>query len=268
MARHPKPLAASAFLVLVTVAALLAPSGANAQRATGADAETLAEARRIFGEGLAHSDRHQWHEAVAAFRQVIELRSAPPVLYNLAIALIEIRQYPEAQDLLTRVLASEETSAEIRTASGALLSDLEEQAGRVELVFHGDPTGVIFFIDDFALGASALQHPHFVAPGAREIVARRGSTVLARAEPAVVRGETVRVELAPPGVPVTNAIHAEAEPFGSERETERSLAKNPWLWTGVGVGVAVVVTVVLAVTLGGGTGEPFEGDFNPGTITW
>ncbi len=273
MARHPKPLVASAFLVLGAILGFLAPPPAAAQGA-GDDPETLAEARRIFGEGLAHSDRHEWHEAVAAFRQVVELRSAPPVLYNLAVALVEIREYPEAQDLLGRVLADQTTTPPIRESSEELLRELEAQAGRVELAYRGDSTGVVFFIDDFALAGAALERAHLVSPGAHGVTARRGGTVLARADVDVVRGETARVELASPDAPVEGAVAlGSPEPGRRGRirdggaPRERPLVKNPWLWTGVGVGV--VAAVVLGVTLGrNNAGDPFVGDFVPGRITW
>ncbi len=267
MARHPKPLVARAFLRLAVTFCLLAPTVVAAQ---DEDPETLAEARRIFGEGLAHSDRHEWHEAVAAFRQVIELRAAPPVLYNLAVALVEIREYPEAQDLLDRVFADETTSPEIRASSEELRGELEAHAGKIELAYRGDPAGVIFFIDGFALGGAALDHPHFAAPGRRSVEARRGAAVLARADVDVVRGETVRAELVSPDAEAAAEAAIADEPTPAEQPSERRGVRNPWLWAGVGAGVAAIVIVAVAVsaTRDPDSGPPFDGDFVPGRLTW
>lgn len=266
MARHPKPLAGGAFLVLGMIGSLLAPPDAVAQAASE-DAEVLAEARRIFSEGLSHSDRHEWHEAVAAFRQVIELRAAPPVLYNLAVALAEIGEYPEAQDLLGRVFADDSTTPPIRAASEDLLRELEARGGKIDVDYRGAREGVVFFVDGFALAGEALDRAHLASPGAHTVSVRRGATVLARAEVSVEQGETKRVELVSPDAAPRRHTAGLEEPSAAPQE--RSLAKNPWLWTGVGLGVGAAVAIVLAVTLGGGdTADPFEGDFTPGRITW
>jgi hypothetical protein len=264
MDRHPKALALGLFSAL----ALFGPARVAAQSGDSADPAALEEARQIFAEGLAQVDRHEWHRAVASFRQVMEIRAAPPVLYNLAIALTEIGEYPEAGDLLAQVLASEETTDELRAQAGALQGDLAARAGRVSITFQGDTTGLVFFIDDYPLGPEAAAELHFVTPGTHVLSVRRGGDVLARREVEASLGRDLAVELAPPEVaPATPAVVEPPPPL--EAPTRRPLARNPWLWTGVGVGVAVIVTVIaVSVTRDGNTQAPFTGNLSPGRITW
>src|SRR5690606_13211798 len=134
-------------VVVLAALAWLTPAAVTAQAGAEADQASLDEARRIFGEGLAHSDRREWHEAVASFRQVLELRTAPPVLYNLAIALFETGDYPEAQERLEAVLASEDADATLRASATELLGKLEARAAKLEVRFEGDAAGTLVLVD-------------------------------------------------------------------------------------------------------------------------
>jgi hypothetical protein len=264
MDRHPKPLASGFFLaVLLSFAPHVSAQGSEA-----ADPVALEEARRIFAEGLEHSDRREWHQAVSSFRQVMEIRAAPPVLYNLAVALVEIGEYPEAGDRLAQVLADDTTTDANRGQATTLRAGLETRGGTVSVVFRGDSSGLVFFIDDYPLAPAAAAEPHFLAPGSHAVSVRRGSAVLARREVEATAGRGLAIELAPPeAAPLGPEVVAAPPP--APEPSERPLVKNPWLWTGVGVGTALVITViVVTATRGGDTRTPFTGNFTPGRITW
>jgi DNA-binding GntR family transcriptional regulator len=65
--------------------------GTQAARAQQAAQPTEAEieaARALFAEGLALSDASEWEAAAAIFHEVLAVVSSPPVLFNLAHALV------------------------------------------------------------------------------------------------------------------------------------------------------------------------------------
>lgn len=64
------------------------------------DEETLAEARRLFAEGVTdvNAEPPRWPEAAGRFEAALALHAAPPIRYNLAVAYVELGRHREASE--------------------------------------------------------------------------------------------------------------------------------------------------------------------------
>ncbi len=219
----------------------------------------LAEARRLFAEGVAHTQAQRWSEAAASFRAALELHAAAPIRYNLAAALVELHEYPEALQQLDAVLADESAPASITALARALLERIRGEAAMLTIAVEGDRAGAVVALDAEPLEESWLARELPVPPGAHTVTAIRDEQTVAEAEVTARAGESARVRL---------LITA---PGGSTTPASVPLYEDWRFWLGVGAGAAALITIVAIVAVAaqpGGSSPPVVGNFAPGVITW
>lgn len=112
----------------VLATAVVAALGAVAAPVRAQTDEELDRARQAFAEGVEASDAGRWDEAVARFREVMEVRATPQVKYNLAVALEQTGEYVEAEDLLRDVVQAEDIDDRTRDEAETLLASVAPQA--------------------------------------------------------------------------------------------------------------------------------------------
>ena len=110
-------------VALAVVVAAAAPAPAAAQ----SDAD-LERAREAFAAGVEATDEGRWDDAVASFREVMEVRATPQVKYNLAVALDQTGEYVEAEQLLRDAIESGELDARTQDEAEALLATVAPRA--------------------------------------------------------------------------------------------------------------------------------------------
>jgi hypothetical protein len=242
--------------------------------------EEVAEARRIFAEGVEHVERREWQEAVVCFRQVLEVRVAPPVLYNLGAALVELREYVEAEPYLRRVVDDPNADPSLVERSRHLLEEMALHGGTITLRFVGELGSGTVYLDNEPLPADRLGGPLPVASGAHTISIRDGSRERIRQRFAINERQTAEVAIiadpalasrsgTPTQATVTPRDVAQAVTPGDTSTTDgdRPRPNRRWLYVGLGTGAAIVVTVLVVVLVAGnGNSSPFEGNFNPGRL--
>lgn len=277
----PRHIVRKGLLALAIVLHVAAASSAQAQQAQPTP-EEVAEARRIFAEGVVHVERHEWQEAVVCFRQVLEVRVAPPVLYNLGAALVELREYPEAEPYLRRVVEDPNADPSLVERSRHLLEEMALRGGTITLRFVGElGTGVVY-LDSEPLPAARLAGPLPVASGAHVISIRDGSRERIRQTFAITERQTAEVAVivdpalasssrSPTEASVTPRAAAEAATEttapGADVSTTSRHPHRKWLYVGIGAGAAIVITVVAVVLVTGrSSGSAFEGNFEPGRL--
>lgn len=268
-----------AFALLVLPALVASSAAAQSGDPPPTEAE-LAEARRIFAAGIRHADRAEWEDAVVCFRQVLEVRQAPPVLFNLGAALVALGQYPEAEPLLRRVADDPTAEATLVERARASLQTMEQRGGRLTITIVGSTPTTIVTIDGLVLGADQLGTEIAVSAGAHDVVIRDGIDEITRREVRVAVGEHAAVSLAASrddtSLSEVDSEHAEsAERRASlteigttddRSERRRRRLRNPWLWTGVGAGVVVLGAVIFVSTYDPRVNDPVRGNTTPPVI--
>lgn len=261
-------------MVIAVVACLASPALAQRGRASDAPSEAeLAEARQTFQVGLAHADRGEWEDAAVSFRHVLEVRQAPPVLYNLGAALVALNQYAEAETLLRRVVADESADPALVDQARASLATIAARGGRVTFTLPESSPTTVVFLDGFVVPRDSLGTDVPVVAGSHEVVVRDEGRERLRRTFSLRAGENAEIALVAVPEPASVAAaqsqdasqaaveSADSRTSGPSPERRRRLLRNPWLWTGVGA--AVVVIVVVGAVAGGRTSDPVQGDFNP-----
>ena len=227
-----------------------------------ADEETLAEARRLFAEGVSDVDAEppRWGEAAAHFEAALALHGAPPIHYNLAVAYVELGRHREASEQIERVLASEEAAPELLALGRALTERIRREAGRITVELPAETAGAEVTLDGEPLPEAWLAREIPVSPGPHTVVASRGGAAVAEAEVVGNAGGAARVRLAI-GAAVSGSSPAEVP-----------LHEDWRFWLGVGggaVALTVLIAVVAALASGSGGGSPaVQGNFMPGVLTW
>jgi hypothetical protein len=240
----------------------LAPA-ARAQDLLAADeAERHTDlARGLFGEGVALVAERRFAEAEAKFREALALHDAPSIRANLASALYEQGEYPEAFTLATGVAGDETAPEASRESVRLLLEQIRAQAGYVHV--EGLPEGGQVAIDELVIPEPASETP--VAPGAHVATLTQEDVERARRPFEVATGDHLALtfEIEPPA-PVEEPVLPSPPP-------EPPLVEQPWFWGTIGgavVLVAVAVGVGIAVGTSGGMEPALEGDFEPGVLRW
>lgn len=264
---------------VLLVAGASAPVLARAQTPSttpAATPEELAEARRIFAVGVQHADRGEWEEAVVCFRQVLEVREAPPVLYNLGAALVALGEYPEAEPLLTRVVNDPSAEASIAQRARDSIDTMNRRAGRITLRLVDAPPGAIVYVDRKVLPPAQLGVEIPLSAGEHELSVRLGSTEITRRtlrvaigshEEALIEVNAVSDETLAAQDAIANAdaqARASHTQIGTTRdrsELRRRRLRSPWLWGGVGGGIVVIIAVVVATQHEPSVDAPTQGNF-------
>lgn len=268
------PAIARAFAALLLVLGALTPGAVRAQ-ADEPSADEVAEARRIFGEGLAHADRAEWRDAVTCFRQVMEIRESPPVRYNLGAALVHLGEYPEAEPLLQQVVDDSTADPAIVRRARESLAEMEELGGRVILRVTDLRESTLVYLDGSVLSRARLGIELPLSAGEHDLSIREGSTEVARRRIRVAAGDradvVISLAMTHAAIDEADARHVDEHDARTEHtrigstlspeERRRQRRRNPWLWTGVAFGAALIGGVVFATTWEQPVSAPREGDF-------
>ncbi|MDQ3034322.1 MAG: PEGA domain-containing protein, partial [Myxococcota bacterium] len=169
------------------------PSRASAQE----DASSRARAR--FEEGIALADRGAYEEAIERFRQSIALVERPSTVFNLGVALRELRRDAEAIAAFERFLEIADASiddAPIAQARGWIAATqraMQQRGGT--LVLEYEPRGATVRIDGMDVGSSSPLVLD-LAPGTHRVELEAAGREPASLEVALAPGERVarRVE--------------------------------------------------------------------------
>jgi hypothetical protein len=216
---------------LLCLGLLLMPGvGIQAVRAQPASQPTEAEieaARALFAEGLALSDASEWEAAAAIFHEVLAVVSSPPVLFNLAHALVELNQFDEADELIERLMADSETARDLRTRSTALRTRMDRNGGRLTLQPVGLPEGAVVLLDGRPLASARLGQSLRVSQGTHRVTATdtAGGQEIASIEVYVARRARLTTEVTPDqAMLAANAARAAEEAAQQTRAAEEAAA--------------------------------------------
>lgn len=253
----------------MTLALLFVGSAA----ATAQDADDRTEqARALFHEATELARQEQWAEAVSRYRQVLELRASPNVVYNLAFALVEMDRFVEGAELAEAVASDGSAHPELRELARAVLEVARRGIGHLRVRLDGDTEGVTVTLDGDPVDAATLADAFAADPGRRVVAAIQDGEERASESVEVVSGETAEVTLvvaapivAPPPeavVPIAEPDPIAAPPPEPVDDGSTSLASRWWFWAIVGV-VVVGGAVGLGVALGSDDERPTQGDYTP-----
>lgn len=241
----------------------MAPEESATPPDDGAEART-ARAREIFVVGVEHSQAQRWTEAVASFREALELRAAPAIFYNLAAALVELGEVREAHTALLAVEGDPAAPANLQELSSQLRQRMQVGYGRVRIELAEELDEADVALDGESLSAELLATEIPVSNGQHRVVATRDEETVARATVTTHAGQLTHVALSAAPVRVVEPV-IEIVPVPST-----PLIEEPALWVGVAAGVLVVagVIIIAVVLTSGQSGTLVEGNFQPGLITW
>ncbi len=227
--------------VVLLAAALLLPGRAAAQTP-----EQVAEAERLFDEGLGAVRENDFNRALELFRQSRHLNPAVPIVtFNIALCHRKLDNAPSTVQELLRFL--EEGGADLpqRDRAQELVGELSPRVGVVRI--RVAEAGANVLIDGEAVGPSPLDETVYVDPGTHRIEVRWAGV----AEPEVREGEVpaglerpVELAFVKPELPV----EPPEGPAGPETPAE--LLPSWPFWTMVGATGAFAVTAALTLTFG------------------
>lgn len=272
-------------LCLICSSLTLAPrvrgqdKSASATAATEPSAAGLEQARALFQRGVALADQGQFAPAAQRFREALAIHYAPPVAYNLAAALFELKQYDECFQHVQTVLRDSSTNEALRERAQKLERSLTPHVARLTVTASGSAEGdLLVRLDDQLLDRALLGAPQAVKPGVHKLSTERHGQRVSERDVEVPEGTAVIVDLslilaeATSPRAVAEAAEADAATRANTARDDHERKRRIWLWSGVAAGAVVVATgVVLAVLLS--RKEPTsrdaaQGDFTPGVLTW
>lgn len=209
---------------------------ADTARAQESDPLVVARAREAFSEGVALAQEERFREAADRFREALRLRRAPTVEYNLASALIELREYREAEGHLRSVLADNETTDGMRELATVARAEIRARAGEIRVVTDGSGT---VYVDDEEVERGA---PIFVTPGSHVVDLREGGATIASRTIEADAGAVVVAEL-----DAGTSVQAGGRRAGPVGASDSMV----WIGAGIGIGIAVAIGLVLFATSSG-----------------
>jgi len=240
-----------------------------AQAQEGPDQADTEGARLLFEQGLELVEQEDWSRAADRFRSAIRLRRSPAIEYNLAVALFQLGQLNEAEELVVGLHDNTETPEPLRETAWELAGRIPAAGGQLSIRIEGPSDGVDVYLDDRRIPTSRLGVAMTASLGAHSVEARRDYEVLVREETIVSRDIRADVLLPVDGVSSSGdagAVHV-VEP---DDDASPSIFVDWRFWAAVGGGVLLVATIILiaAAASGGGVEEPIAGNFMPGVLTW
>lgn len=226
-------------------------------------------ARAEFALGIACIEQHETRCAIDHFRTALELHDAPAIRYNLASALFELEQYPEAARHVATVLADEEAPEDIRAHTETLHTQLQERGGTLAITVAGSAEGAEVQVDDDTIPPSQRASV-IVAPGTRVVTLVRDDQELARQEVEVTAGRPSTVELVAPPTPEEVAAQADLETQDVPASEPAFYEEWPF-WVIVGSSAALITLIVIAAVVATESApieEPVSGNYDPGILRW
>ena len=253
---------ARVLLAAIAAVAVMAPGPLSAQ-----DAETLAEARAAFDEGIALAEADRWGEALTAFRRSESLVPRPSTSYNIANALYRLDRPSDA----LAELAEYDRMPEVRNnpaaleRSAKLRTFIRDAVGEIRLTLT--PANARLFVDGSPSALEGHERVLLLDPGAHFIRVAREGYVPHRQELHVERGgrQALVIELEALGAPTavaagpslsvggsTLALGSDDAPLSTPapvQDDRERFVKRPGFWVmigviaaaGIGAGVAVAV---------------------------
>jgi hypothetical protein len=227
--------AASCAVALLAAPALAQAPPPSAPALSLGDPE--AQRSTLYRDGVALANAGRWEEAVAKFREVVAIRSAPPALFTLGQAEEHLNHFVSAK----RVYARAQTDAlaaggrDVAEAAQKALAAVDARIARLTIRVSPPSDGATATIDG---AAAAVGEPLDVDPGEHQVSVHAPNRPPYDARVHLTDGErqemnaTFRVEAAP-AVAVT--------PVG---ETSTSFPVGPVVLGGVGVAAVIIGLVV------------------------
>lgn len=168
--------------VLIT-ATLLEPGPSNA--------DSKADAKARFMEGIALFKAENYADALTAFEESYRLRKTPIVLFNIGMSQKALYRYTESIVTFRKLLEEKigQLKPSIREESEEAIREMEALLGRLKL--EGAPDGASLIIDGNVVGTTPLVDPIFVSPGRHTVeVIKEGYETL-KTEINIPQGEVV-----------------------------------------------------------------------------
>jgi hypothetical protein len=207
----------------------------------------------LLREGAALAEDGDHAAAVAYFERARVLEPGDRIDLNLASSLAELGRYAEAERLLVRLSQDESVNPLIADLAREELASVRAQMTAVDVVVSPLPQGAWLMIDGRRHSeVRAISEIH-LAPGAHRLAITEGTTVLARAQLEIARGDQVRrtVRLTPVASPAALELAVQAPPPRNPRDREATREIDPWPWIGAAAGsvAATVISIVILVAL-------------------
>jgi hypothetical protein len=227
--------------------ALASVLAAGAARADGvgtsvrqAPADTEARRAALYREGVELANAGRWAEAVARFRDVVAIRSAPAALFTLGQAEEHIGRFVSAKRDYANAQTDAEVSGarEVAEAAGKALAAVEIHLARLVLRLTEPSSRASALIDGLA---ASFGQPIEVDPGDHQVTVFAPNKRPFSAAVHLSEGErqdvSVRLEVDPLAPPM-------AAPVPPPAERPASFPVGPAVLGGAGVVAAVVGIIV------------------------
>lgn len=173
--RRPSRLATVTLVVGVTLAgaARAQDTPPNDVPPVRAPAETTAEAREHFDRGVALIEDSRFAEAVTEFEASLQIRTSPPVLYNLGLGYRGMGKFQEAIRRFEQFLQNADATrhADMRRSATELLEQLRRDLATATLTVRGGAAQVT--IDGQVQSLNDGSHRVVLDPGSHVFEATR-----------------------------------------------------------------------------------------------
>jgi hypothetical protein len=229
----------------------------------------IAEADRLFEEGVAAVQAGDVRGGLRAFRASFDLSRDADVLFNIAVCLKTLGDAPSAANAFREYaeMVGDTMTAEERAEIEAFLAELTPRIGRISVeASQPDAVASVDGVEVAVVGPGAW---YAVSPGAHEVAVRREGFAPFSTRVDVAAGQAVTVpavltatEPSPlPASPSSPAPSPPPLPVSEPTTDDRQPATGGfggWFWTSVGIASAAAVG--MAVT--GGLAIKYNEDYD------
>ncbi len=208
-----------------------------------ADSATETEARKLFREGVALHNDHDYSGALKKFREAYRLWKNPKILANIGTEAWELGNYPLAANSYERFLAQAAPDAPERPEVDKALKEVLPKVGTLRLKLSGAPHSVT--IDGQPVDPKKSVVRVHLTPGRHRVEAVAESGSNAGQSVKLTAGSTVTVLLSLETAKTDKPAFAlEETPSEPDAEPARGHSILPWVVGGVGV-ASLATSVVL-----------------------
>lgn len=186
------------WLMAVTMSAAAvvpaAPPPAHAQSSA-----QIASAKKWFAEGLALEEKGQFAEALSRFRQAMEVKKTPQIVFHVGLCESKTGELLEARSHYEEAiaLAKEEKNAQVESATRAELDALVPRIPTLRIAVQSGSAPERVTIDDRELELSALDRALPLNPGSHRLKAIFAAGTVNRTLE-LAEGQSASVDIAPP----------------------------------------------------------------------
>jgi len=212
----------------VVVATLLA-AAPQATLAQSSSVEAATPAQAAYQSGVGHFKARRFEDAIREFNKAYRLDPNPVLVFNMARAFEETRQYASAIEFYRRYLTMAPESPDRQSVEDSIRT-LELLAAKsapqaVTLSVTSQPDGATVLLDGRAVGVTPMKVD--VAPGKHFLALERAGFVRASEELTLDAGQPLERRVVLVEAPVTEPT---AGPAG----------RSVWPWVAVGTGSALM----------------------------